>query len=142
MARGGYQRPTSPAPVSGPGALARRTDGGAAQPIRRLPNAGYGESAEYESLQQSAPLSAAPPVPTGSARSGGGGGDGGAALVGLLDPTQRPGEPVTAGAPMGAGMGPEGLGLPDPNADVKARLYALYTRFPTADLRELLEHLE
>lgn len=27
-------------------------------------------------------------------------------------PTQRPGEPVTSGSPLGAGPGPESLGLP------------------------------
>ena len=39
---GGYRRPTNPSPVSGPGALSRRTDG--QQPTQDLPNAKYGVS--------------------------------------------------------------------------------------------------
>jgi hypothetical protein len=56
MARGGYQQPSSPAPVSGPGAGSKRTDGGPVQKLRELPDANYGEAATYRDLQQSAPL--------------------------------------------------------------------------------------
>ena len=52
---GGYRRPTNPAPVSGPGALSRRTDG--RQPTRSLPNAKYGENAAFEAAQGAAPMS-------------------------------------------------------------------------------------
>jgi len=31
MPRGGYRQPNNPAPVSGPGALSQRTDGGATE---------------------------------------------------------------------------------------------------------------
>ena len=31
--RGGYRQPSNPAPVSGPGALSKRTDGGAVEGI-------------------------------------------------------------------------------------------------------------
>ena len=47
--RGGYRQPSNPAPVSGPGALSARTDGGAGnskQPIRRIPGQAYGEQRE------------------------------------------------------------------------------------------------
>lgn len=109
--------PASPAPVSGPGALARRTDGGPAQKLSRLPDAKYGEQATYQADQRGAPLSQTP-------------GPGGAPPAGLADllaqhlaspvaqqvvpfsaPTNRPGEPVTTGAALGPGPGPEALGI-------------------------------
>lgn len=115
---GGARVPTNPAPVSGPGALSKRTDG---QPIRDLPNARYGENAEFTALQQGAPLAGLP--------SGGGGGGGGAAgaparVVGFGEPSAYADQPVTAGAGAGAGPGLEALGIPqDPvgerSADVR-----------------------
>ena len=48
--RGGYRQPSNPAPVSGPGALSARTDGGAGsskQPIRRIPGQAYGEGKAF-----------------------------------------------------------------------------------------------
>lgn len=118
MASGGYRQPSSPAPVSGPGALSKRTDGpaGGGQPVRTPSGGAYGERKELDQLQQSAPLAASP------------GGDVGApapvdlteGLIGFDAPSQMPEEPVTAGAAMGAGAGLEALGLPNqPMDDVK-----------------------
>lgn len=104
--RGGYQKPSSPAPVSGPGSMSRRTDGGPAQKLRDLPDAQYGEAATYRDLQQSAPL-AQSPAPSAAPATGGGGGS--VPVIPFGAPTQRPGEPVTAGAPYGPGPGPEAL---------------------------------
>lgn len=89
MPSGGYRQPVNPAPVSGPGALSRRTDGGPAdpQPVRRLPNAGYGESAQFEAQQASAPMAGAPRSPVDTS-----------GLVPLNAPTQNPQQDVTAGA--------------------------------------------
>lgn len=88
---GGYRAPANPAPVSGPGALSQRTDG---QPAMQLPDAAYGEQAEFQAIQGGAPmaLEAGPPPPPG-----------------LLQPTQRPDEPVTSGAALGPGAGPEAV---------------------------------
>lgn len=138
--KGGYQKPSKPAPASGPGRLARRTDGGPAQPVRELPNAQYGEAAEYRTLQQSAPVAATPSVPSGGAPAPGPVGAGG--VVGLDQPTANPAQPVTAGAALGAGPGPEALGLPPEDDDVKMRLYAIYQAFPSADLKRLLEQMD
>lgn len=93
---GGYRRPSSPAPVSGPGNLSRRTDG--RQPVRALPEAGYGENKEFEQLQQGAPLQqansasqvASPPQVDMSS------------IVGLGEPS-RSRDPVTTGVDLGAG---------------------------------------
>lgn len=92
---GGYRRPANPAPVSGPGALSQRTDGGpgSSQPVRDLPNAKYGENAAFQSAQQSAPMS-------------GGGLPDLSGIVPFGAPTQRPDEPLTAGLPTGPGAGP------------------------------------
>ncbi len=93
--RGGYQRPANPAPVSGPGALARRTDGGnGEQTVAALPDAQYGDAKAFAQSQQDAPLSASasrPPVtPFGAA-------------------STKPGEPVTSGVDIGAGPGSEAV---------------------------------
>lgn len=107
MASGGLRRPTNPAPVSGPGALSARTDG--KQPIMSLSDADYGEQATYRQQQQGAPLAQSSPIP--SAPSGAGLGNGGPGVIPLTAPTQRPNEPVTAGAASGPGPGPEALGI-------------------------------
>jgi hypothetical protein len=116
MARGGYQRPSNPAPVSGPGALSRRTDGGPSQPVR-VPSGGkYGERQELENLQQSAPLSESPGGDVGAPEPA----DLTADLIGFDMPSQMPDEPVTAGAPSGDGPGLEVLGLPNqPDEDLR-----------------------
>lgn len=65
--RGGDRQPANPAPVSGPGALSQRTDGGpgsATQPIRRIPGVDYGEGKQLVEQQQAAPLPAEPTMPS------------------------------------------------------------------------------
>jgi hypothetical protein len=113
--RGGYRRPTQPAAASGPGALSRRTDG--RQPVQDMPNAKYGENAAYREAQMAAPMngdigSSAPPgmAPAGPDLSG---------LVPMGAPTQRPGEPITAGMPGGAGPGPGTPTYPQPRLDAE-----------------------
>lgn len=92
---GGYRAPANPAPVSGPGALSQRTDGGPTQ-AQMLPTGGeYGSRQEMQAIQSGAPLAAKP------------------ALPGLGDPSARPDEPITAGAPVGPGPGPLAAGILD-----------------------------
>lgn len=99
MARGGYQKPSNPAPVSGPGALSRRTDGGGAgQPQQRLANAAYGEQKNFSEIQGGAPMAQASQAPMPQ-------------VTPLTAPTERPNEPITAGAPIGPGPGPEAMGM-------------------------------
>jgi hypothetical protein len=113
MASGGYRQPSSPAPVSGPGALSKRTDGGPGQPVRAPSGGAYGERQNLEQLQQAAPLAQTPGGDAGA------GADVTADLVGFGAPTQMPDEPVTAGAAMGPGPGLEALGLPNqPDQDM------------------------
>lgn len=83
----GYQPPANPAPVSGPGALSQRTDGGPGQTPMQLPDAAYGEQAAFQEIQAGAPMAEQPaPMPPG-----------------LMGPTARPEEPVTTGVPVGPG---------------------------------------
>jgi hypothetical protein len=96
MARGGYRKPNNPAPVSGPGALSRRTDGGAGskQAMKEIRTGKYGESKAIMEQQQGAPMAGNPaPSPRVAAPK----------VTGLMQPTERPQEPVTEGMPFGPG---------------------------------------
>lgn len=102
---GGYRRPANPAPVSGPGRMSRRTDGGPQQTTVPMTGMGYGENADFNDIQSAAPLAAAPTA-TNPRRSRTPAGQTSAAASPLFAPTARPDEPVTAGAPFGPGAGP------------------------------------
>ena len=59
--QGGYRQPSNPAPVSGPGALSKRTDGGpidglkpSTQAPKYMPGLGYGKGGENMANEQSA----------------------------------------------------------------------------------------
>lgn len=118
--------PNQPAPVSGPGALSKRTDGGPAdkQPIREVPGGNYGDRKEMQQIQQGADMYQQPapgtngvpmPVP---------------AMPGsLFEPTRRPDEPITAG--INSGPGP---GASDINGQMDDDMQLLATYLP--DLRK------
>ena len=116
MASGGYRQPSSPAPVSGPGALSKRTDGGPGQPVRAPSGGAYGDRQALEQMQQAAPLSASPGGDVGAPQ----GMPVDAGVIGFDQPTQQPDTPVTAGAALGDGPGMEALGLPnEPDEDLR-----------------------
>lgn len=103
---GGLRRPEHPAPVAGPGALSRRTDG--KQPLRVQTDQDYGDRKATLAQEQAAPMHqvqrAAPmPVPNNPQPQPGGP----SGLPGFGDPSNRPWEPVTQGAQTGPGAGPE-----------------------------------
>jgi hypothetical protein len=109
---GGYRAPANPAPVSGPGSLSQRTDG--KQPIMDLPDAKYGENAQFRADQAGAPVpqAASPataPVPPGPP-------DLGPVPAPLSGGTLIPGQPVTHGADSGPGADSSALGLGSPDA--------------------------
>lgn len=100
MARGGKRTPRNPAPVSGPGSLSQRTDGGPGsqtQPIRVPTGGAYGEATALREAQQAAPLpdrQGAPagtgtPTPDSLAQS--------PVPGGVFGPSDRPFESPTAG---------------------------------------------
>lgn len=109
---GGYRKPARPAPVSGPGKLSRRTDGGP-QAMRVAPGGKYGERKQMTEMQSSAPMKGGTPSPALPP------------VTGLFEPTQRPNEPVTAGSPLGPGSGPEALNLPNVQPSITSVLKRL-----------------
>jgi hypothetical protein len=98
MAQGGYRKPENPAPMSGPGALSQRTDGGPSQPATYISGLPYGEGQKTYDQQTSAPMAGSnipqpkPQLPEPTP---------------LMAPTQRPDEPITAGINSGPGPGSE-----------------------------------
>lgn len=127
---GGYRRPANPAPVSGPGALSQRTDGGpgAKAAAVKLPDAGYGEQKQFQEIQRGAPIAkggaadptaGAPQAPVS------------VPPPGLGDPSMRPEQPVTAGANAGAGPGQDVLGLGDPSNQAAENIQYMLRYLPT-----------
>lgn len=105
--QGGYRKPENPAPMSGPGALSQRTDGGPAQGAKYIPGLPYGQGQETYNQQTAAPMSGGSPMPSAPE----------AATMPmpspLMSPTGRPNEPITSGIDLGAGPGSEVLNLPN-----------------------------
>lgn len=131
MASGGYRKPTSPAPTSGPGAMSRRTDGGPGQKPRYMSGGDYGDGQDMMDLQQSATMAAAPetsrPSRSRSRQSPP------PQPPSLTDPTDRPNEPLTAGADFGPGAGSEVLanGSNDPAAIRDADMQRIKDHLPS-----------
>ena len=110
-----------PAMTSGPGAQSRRTDGGPASKqalryVANMPN--YGDGQALMDMQASAPMAKTNNPPASAAASSMQPQQGGQAqpqpqqpIVPLTAGTQRPNEPVTAGAAGGAGPGISALGF-------------------------------
>lgn len=109
--------PARPAMVSGPGQLSRRTDGGPNQKLRELPDAQYGEAKTFRDLQKGAPLAQTPQSGQASPTNNGRPTAVKPNLTPLSAPSTNPDEPVTTGAALGPGAGPEALGINQPGAD-------------------------
>ena len=104
-------------------------------PVAAPPSRSYGEKASMEASQRQLPMGGPADLPRVRPEP-----------PGLHDPSQRPEEPVTSGAPVGPGPGPEALGAFNPNAPapdpIEAELRELYLAYPTEELRELIEDWE
>ena len=94
----------------------------------------YGEAGKQIAAQRAVPMGTPPteapqiqrPVP--------------GTLGSLTRPTERPMEPITAGAPFGAGPGPVGAGIPQPTGDsALEELKAIYQAYPNDDLADLID---
>mgnify|MGYP003354053986 CR=1 FL=1 len=136
MPKGGYRKPTNPAPVSGPGSLSRRTDGGPFQGAQPIAAAGvYGERKALQDLQTGAPMQGNPipatPAPSLPRTP----------VTGLFAPTERPNEPVTSGMPFGPGSNIP-PNLVSANDEVAAQIRAAYAMYPNEDLHRLIMSLE
>jgi hypothetical protein len=117
------------------------------QPVTTTTGQTYGVAAEQAAAQRAIPLPQAPPpgaVPSSPGTPGGGGGQALPVYAGELGafdrPTDRPGEPVTAGIRSGPGVGPEALS--PRGSETLNQLRAIYTAFPDESIREILEDLE
>lgn len=102
--QGGYRKPENPAPMSGPGVLSQRTDGGPAQGAKYISGLPYGQGQETYNQQTAAPMAAAQPAPPAPTLP---------PMMSLNDPTQRPDEPLTAGLDIGEGPGSEVMNVPN-----------------------------
>ena len=123
--KGGYQAPAKPAMISGPGSMSKRTDGGPASKqalryVSGMPN--YGDGQDLMNLQASAPMAGVTNQPTGQTTTAAPAGPAqpqgnplaalGQQATPLFAPSNRPQEPVTAGA--NSGPGPDASSLPNP----------------------------
>lgn len=119
---GGYRAPANPAPVSGPGAHSKRTDGKANQ--MALPDAAYGEGADFQEMQSGAQMgSGNAPSPGGQAMPT----PQAPQVVPLTEGSTMADTPVTAGADYGAGPSSRVLGLGPAQQDVEQ--YGKYLPF-------------
>lgn len=128
---GGRRTPRNPAPVSGPGQLSRRTDGGPQQTTQDMTGMAYGENADFNAIQSAAPLSASQQPSAGRTRPSRSGGQG-VPGVPLFSPTGFPEEPVTAGADFGPGPGapPSAMALDGRSISSTLRKISAYTNDP------------
>ena len=111
-------------------------------PMMAAKGQAYGEAKAQMDAQRSLPVAAPPPPATAPPAGPAGPGAAtapGPALTPLGAPTARPGEPVTAGVPVGPG--PNGVEMPGAD-DLRMRLGAIYQAFPTEEIRQLIEMLD
>jgi hypothetical protein len=92
---------------------------------------GYGEAGKQLASQSAVPMGA-PPTEAPVLQPG--------QLGALNRPTERPTEPVTAGAPFGPGRtAPTGMAVPRNNDPVLNELRALYMAYPSDELADMLD---
>lgn len=126
--QGGYRKPENPAPMSGPGALSQRTDGGPSQGAKYISGLPYGQGQETYNQQTAAPMAAAEPAPAAPALP---------PMLSLNDMTQRPDEPLTAGLDIGDGPGSEVMNLPNRSQSLVDTIRYL-TQFDSSGDAELI----
>jgi hypothetical protein len=134
MARGPLAGP------AGPGKFSTRTDGLSFQPDT------YGAGVEQAAIKSGAPLAKTPDVRgarAGDVRAAAQG----AAVTPLYAPTQRPDEPITTGISLGAGAGPEIMGMQAKEDADYVNAYQLFQQLaanPTASpsIRYLAERIQ
>ncbi len=93
-------------PVSGPGQFSQRTDKAVSNANNTLPNAQYGENADYQDLKSAAPMATSGQIASNFNSLFG---NPSANVVGLNADSNMPNVPVTDGAALGAGQGTSAL---------------------------------
>lgn len=139
MPRGGYQKPSNPAPVSNPRSGAR-TDGSPVQAAKYMAGGSYGEGKQLQELQTSAPM-AAKQTTRISGSSAAANVAGMPPITRLDAPTERPNEPMTNGMPFGPGAGPEALAVQRQASPLSSTMAKLIQYDTTGELNELYDYL-
>lgn len=132
MARGGYRQPMNPAPVSGPGMLSQRTDGGAtegmSQPQQQYTGMPYGQNKAVNDQQGAASLFAQPATPQMD--------------LSLEAPTAFPDEPMSFGADYGVGPGLDVSGIQGiQKPSLQNVVYKAMKNDPTGQLEAIFNRL-
>lgn len=130
--QGGYRKPNNPAPVSGPGSLSQRTDGGPTQPATYIPGLPQGEGQATYDQQVAAPMMGAVKIEDI---------EGANVTTDLSAPTEFPNEPIHHGASWGdsptinpnslgsiSGSNPTNVIYRMMSYDTSGKLEALYNR--------------
>ncbi len=130
--QGGYRKPNNPAPVSGPGSLSQRTDGGPTQPATYIPGLPQGEGQATYDQQVAAPMMGAVKMEDI---------EGANVTTDLSAPTEFPNEPIHHGASWGdsptinpnslgsiSGSNPTNIVYRMMSYDTSGKLEALYNR--------------
>lgn len=132
--QGGYRKPENPAPMSGPGALSQRTDGGPAQGAKYISGLPYGQGQETYNQQTSAPMSGGSPMPPAPEVE---------MPTPLFAPTMRTNEPVTSGVDVGDGVGSMALGaMPSQEPTVLSILRNIAQYDPSGETELIYRMLE
>lgn len=114
----------------------RKTASGASgQPIRDIPGGTYGDRQAATEQQQAVPLPAAESPPS-SAGAGAGGRPPPAFGPSAFRASERPGEPIQSGIPLGPGTNGQNQVIPTDTTDSFIR--ALYSHYPSEALLRLL----
>lgn len=128
--RGGYRAPSNPAPVSGPGALSKRTDGGATQGAKYISGLPYGQGQQTYSNQVAAPMA-------GNTMGSSAMGDSGLVQMEmpteLMAPTRFPNQPIENGINIGPGEGSEALNLPTTKEPISVTMRKIAQFDPTGE---------
>ena len=92
----------------------------------------YGEAGKQMAAQKAVPMAAAPTDNVPQIQPG--------QMGSFLRPTERPAEPLTAGASFGPGRTPRTqFAVPRDNDDVLNELRGLYEAFPSEELADMLD---
>lgn len=93
-------------PVSGPGQFSQRTDTAVSNANTTLPDAQYGENRDFQEQRQAAPMATSGNIAQSFNSLFG---NPASSVIGLGADSQMPDVPVTDGAALGPGQGPEAL---------------------------------
>jgi hypothetical protein len=119
--------------TSGPGKFSKRTDG------LEFKSDYYGEGVENAAVKSAAPLAKTPNVNPTSRSEMGMAPSQMEPITPLFAPSQRPDEPITSGIPMGAGPGPEVLGLPQQTESLSSILAQMVQYDTNGEIAALYE---